>query len=221
MRNLVLILFLLFTISCTRGFYNTTETYEDPQEARDLIKGLRDGTLIVQIPFEKKKVEILKSLYLKEGDPAVRKRLKEDHDIFLEELVDNQKSIVEGIVSIYSFSRYAFVPDTLIKEFKDGKRDNIFLNNDLTLGKVVDIDTTKTILFLRDHRDYDNLFIHKFNGTYPPNPFPYTTQLPLKPNAKVNYMELFNLKTYNSLHHAIYIMDRKLRGFYNSNYSAD
>lgn len=202
-------------VACERGYYNSTETYYNKKEAKELINGLKEGFLIVQIPCEKKKREILYSLYENETDASKKEEYKKDYDAFLLELEVAQIGLYNGVKSFYSFSDYAFIPDTLIGNFKKGRRDNIFLNDSLEVGKEINIDTSQMVLILRDHRDYDNLYIHKLNGSFPPSPFPYSTQLPLINKTKIDVFEMAKLKGSDRFFHAIYIMNQRLASFYN------
>jgi len=200
--------------SCTRGYYNTTQDYYDYEESFQLIHDLKDGILIVQIPYEKRKFDILKRIYEKEPNPEKKASLKEEYDALILDLKQTQKSLILGTIDYYKFSDFAFVPDTLINEFKKGERKNIFLDNDLSLGKEVNIDTSKTILFLRDLRDYDNLFIHKFDGTYPPAPFPYTSQVPTGEMDRIDIDSPHVLGIKNGILRALYTVNKRLTGFY-------
>jgi len=176
-------IFLLFAItitivSCSNSrYYDLTETYYDLDKSVDLIRGLKEGTLIVQIPCERRKLEVLKKVYINQKDPEKKQEQKEEYEKFKDYLKFVQETIIENTINNYSFSKYAFVPDTLITAFKKGQRENIFLDASFEFTNDVKIDASELTLFLRGQRDYDYLCIHEFNGKFPPRPFPYNSNL--------------------------------------------
>lgn len=212
MKNIVLFFLIASFLSCDRGYYNALQNEYNYEEAYNLAQGLKDGILIIQIPTDRRKLALLESMHEKETDLAKKALSKENLTNARDKLESVQYDMIAATLEYYKFSDFAFVPDSLIKEFKEGQRENIFLEYDLTLGKKVDIDDSKTIMFLRQHRDYDHLFVHQYDGTYPPAPFPYTSQLALKNTDEVAFDKLVSIKN-EYIYHAIYIVDRKLTSF--------
>ena len=219
MRVLGLLMLIFLTISCSRGYYNVSQTYYDFEESYELVEALKEGMLIIQIPCTKKKTEILYSMYLKEEDPDKKSKLKEEYEQETLQLAFTQESIFKATMKYYDFSDYAFVPDTLIRAFKNGRRDNIFLKPDLTLGEEIKIDETKEIFYLRYVRDFDDLRIYRKDGSVPPDPFPYASTVP------TGDMDLFDLEETSEMHlnikifHAINIVNKRLKGFLEKNKS--
>ena len=217
MNRIVLLLLIFISFSCSRGYYNTVQSYYNYEEAYQLVHGLKEGTLIVQIPCNKKKADIFKSLYEKEENIEKKAELKNEYDQLTYQIYRNQQSLLNGINKYYNFSNYVFVPDTLIKEFKKGKREDIFLKADLTFEENVDIDTTKTIMLLRDFRDYDDLYIYKLDGSVPPKPFPYASTIPTSDIVVLGADVIDKSDENMDVHQAIFTIDARLKNFYNHN----
>ena len=177
-RIFSLFVFIFTVISCSNSrYFDLTETYYDLDKSVELIHGLKDGTLIVQIPCERRKLEVLKKIYTNQKDPEKKKEQKKDYEEFKEYLRFVQETIIENTNKSYTFSKYAFVPDTLITAFKRGQRKNVFINESFEFTNDIEIGETELTLFLRGHRDYDYLYIHESNGKFPPRPFPYNSNL--------------------------------------------
>lgn len=215
MKYIALLLLIFISFSCSRGYFNTVQSYYDYEEAYQLVHGLKDGTLIVQIPCNKRKKEIFKNLYEKEEDIERKAELKNDYDQITYQLQRNQKSLLNGIIKYYNFSQYVFIPDTLLRDFKNGKRENIFLKPNLTFEPNIDVDTTKTIMILRDFRDYDDLYIYKIDGSIPPNPFPYASTVPTGGINVLAANVIEKSEENMDVHEAIYTINARLKNFHN------
>lgn len=214
MRHLIVLFLLLSSLSCSRGYFNTVEVEYNYKEAYDLVHGLKNGTLIVQLPCEKRKVELLTSLYQKEKDSVKKQERKEELENYQVNLARIHEAMVKGVNQFYNFSKVAIVPDTLITEFKSGKRKNIFLNPDFTFKEDMFIDTSQTILYLRNHRDYDQLLIKKPNGASPPNPFPYGSTVPTHELDRIDFDSKPISEDNTSIFKAIITINERLVGFY-------
>lgn len=165
---------MIFLVSsCSNVYYNTAENIRDEKQAMALIKGLKSGTLIVQIPCEKQKLHVMKNLANKEKDPEKKAELQQNYEDQKDYLKMIQSAMIQAANHQYLFSNYYFLPDTSVVAFKKGERDNIFINDEFEYIPKVNIDDNSTILFLRGERQYDYLYVYKPDATYPPEPFPY------------------------------------------------
>jgi len=221
MKYIFLLVLVLIGFSCSRGYYNVTQNYYDYDEAYELVHKLTKGTLIVQIPCERRKIQLMTLLFEKEKNLIEKKRLKIELDEFKNKLLIVQKTMISGTEKFYIYSKYAFVPDTLINDFKNGKRENIFIDSALSFKKDISIDTSNIIMFLRSLRDYDDLFIHKSDGKYPPRPFPYASTVPTRDFDRVDFDTKPISKDNTGIYKAIITINERLVGFYEYNKAPD
>lgn len=213
-RALFLLLLAACTAGCSRFYYDTAEVEYDLDKAMSIWQGLKDGYLIVQIPTYGQKEKLLKSLATTTEDENKRREFQQAYETAVVELGNSQIELFKGIEQHYSFSKYAFVPDTLIQEFRQGSRKNVFINGNNDFVEI-DIPSDATILILRDRRDFDDLNLFNLDGTTPPRPFPFTTTVSTGDLNMLSYDKLSGYLESSSIYAAIYVLDQKLKGFYN------
>ncbi len=215
--RLIFGLFIIMSIaSCSRGFLEHADTYYDYSEAYDMCYRLKSGLLVVQVPSEGKKHQLMKIQFENEDNPKKREKLKSVYNKEMIELGQAQRSLVNGFPEYYKFSSVAFVPDTLVKEFKLGRRTNIFLNQELELTTNESIDTSKIIMYVRSLRDYDHLYIYTSQNILPPKPFPFSSTVS---TSNINIMaksEKVSPIENNQIYTAIVTLNRKLIKLYQS-----
>ncbi|MDF1696325.1 MAG: hypothetical protein P1U56_10850 [Saprospiraceae bacterium] len=219
-KKYLVILVILVLASCSRSFYfDTTENEYNEAEAIEIIKGLKKGTLLVQLPCERRKLEVMKKVVAAEKDldkKAIKQKELDDYQMFLKNI---QLEIINNFHTKYSFSKFAFIPDTLVKSFKNGVRNNLFVNSSLEIIDDVPIADDELVLFLRSHRDYDYFYFHKMDGSYPPKPFPYNTNIStLEAPAKGTHMPFERRTIEIHIKDAIGNIDKKLISFYEQHY---
>ena len=142
-----------------------------------MIHDLKKGTLVVQIPCEKRKVQILEQMVENETDRDKKKELEEklqNYKVFLRYI---QVSIVEAATRNYKFSKMVFLPDSSVKSFKAGLRQHVVLDSNLDKISEVEFEEDEKIMFIRGGRYYDYMYVHRWDGTYPPDPFPYYSSI--------------------------------------------
>jgi len=100
----------------------------ETQEALDVIK---DHGLVIRLNCNSAKIDTINSI-LKRGDlkESTAKKLKSQRDKTVKEFDEKNKVIIQTFQSNYEFSKVYFVPDSLFREFVDGRRDMIFLDAD-------------------------------------------------------------------------------------------
>lgn len=216
MRFFLSILLIVFLIGCSRGYYERLDTYYNYPQAYEYCQNLKTSTLIVQIPCEGKKQRLLKSNYLSEANKKKKSRLKEAYTTSMTELAQAQKSLVKSFSEYYNFSKFVFLPDTLVEEFKQGRRENIFLDKNFEFYSDKSINTVDSYMFLRDYVDYDHLYIYTDENKLPPKPFPYSSTVTTKTiniNKKATKPE--NIES-ERIFIAVATINRKLRDFFHA-----
>lgn len=219
-QTLFLLLLAACIASCSRYRYSqfrydTVEVEYDLERAMSIWEGLKDGYLIVQIPTYGQKEKLLKSLATTTKDERKRSEFQKAYETAVVELGNSQIELFKGIEQHYSFSKYAFIPDTLIHEFRQGGRKNVLINSNHDFVDI-DIPSDATILILRDRRDFDDLNLFNLDGTTLPRPFPFTTTVStLDSSLWSSYFKSFGNLESSSINAAIYVLDQKLKGFYN------
>lgn len=218
LKNSILLILVILFISCsTSGYYDIRENTWNKEEAIRLVKDLKTGTLIVQIPTERRKSEVMLKMISSEKDAAKKALKQQEYYEFKKELSIIQKTLITSIQTDYSFSKYAFVPDSLIKTFKTGIRENVFINEEFKFVNNIEFEDAGSFLYLRSHRDFDDLFFHKEDGSFAPKPFPYQTSIStLEVPAEGTHLPFKRADTKTLIKYAIGNLDKKLNKFYNS-----
>ena len=216
-RISILCLIVLSIASCRNIYYDTTETEYDKEESISLINELKKGTMVIQLPCERRKLELLRSKAKNESDSKKKNIYLEDYNNYILSLQYVQKSLIIAANQRYTFSNFVFVPDSLIVAFKNGQRKNIFVDKSLAFDNSVKIEEDNVVLFLRGERYFDYLYIHRFNGKFPFRPFPYYSSLSLKDGIPKDFSR-FSIVTsfdWSSLfNEAISNINHKLYRFY-------
>lgn len=210
--RLILGLFIIVSIaSCSRGFLEHADTYYNHSEAYEMCQKLKTGFLIVQVPCEGRKHKLLKAQLENEKNPKKRKRLESTYNKELLELSQAQRSLVNGFPAYYDFSKVAFIPDTLISEFKKGRKTNIFFDQNLSLITDQSIDTSSYVMYVRNLRDFDHLYIYTSNNILPPDPFPYSSTVSTNDINILAKSEKTTLIENHQIYMAIVTLNRKLK----------
>ncbi len=204
-------------MSCSNLYYDTTETYVNKEEAISMINKLKEGTLVIQLPCEKRKLEILEKKANNESDPQKKARYLEEFGNYKLYLNFIQSAIVKAATKHYTFSKLFFLPDTSVVAFKNGQRENTLINDSFEFVNNYKFEESELILLLRGQRYYDYLYIHNLDGSYPPDPFPYYSAMSVFLNAPNDYDKLDRKKQIESeklLYQAFANLNYKLTGFY-------
>ncbi len=208
---------VIFLASCKNVYYNTTETVHDEKKAISMITSLKKGVMVIQIPCEKRKLSVLEKQAKNEADPVKKDKYSNELANYKEYLKFIQKSLMEAASKEYKFSRYLFLPDSAVVAFKNGKRDNIFINDSFEFVNETEIEENELVLFLRGQRYYDFLYIHKWDNAYPPEPFPYYSAMATilsPPNSyeKLDWDKMIDWKAL--FYEALANLNYKLENFY-------
>jgi len=103
----------------------------DTEEAMNIIE---EHGLVVRVNFYKATLDSL-SRIIQLGDVSEVKKKKLE-ELYVQTLFESEKNInllLESYRNNFGFCKIHFVPDYLFKEFVEGKRDSIFLNENLQL----------------------------------------------------------------------------------------
>lgn len=207
-------LFLLFSCSRSINFYNLKEAEYDKEKAIQMINEFEEGTLVVQIPCEKQRQNVFQNMIKNESDPEKKAQLSAEYDNFKLYLLYIHQSMVEAVKSEYTFSKYIFVPDTLIKKFKLGMSENIVLDDQLQFIESYEHKDSGLKLYLRGHRDYDHLYLYDLQGDLPPEPFPSRATLGTLESPAIGTYSFFDrLTIQKAISWGIANLNKKLHNF--------
>ncbi len=96
-------------------------------EAFDLIQN--DG-LVIRLNCNKAKIDTLGNIINRGGlKEATKAKLIKEREKTMQEFNEKNKRVIARFEELYSYSKVYFVPDSLFKEFVEGRRENIFVNN--------------------------------------------------------------------------------------------
>lgn len=214
MRLIIGLFIVVVVTSCSRGYLEHADSYYDYSEAYDMCFKLKKGLLVVQVPSEGRKHQLMKIQFENEDNPKKKLKLKSVYENEIVELRKAQRSLVKGFPEYYKFSNVVFVPDTLVKDYKLGRRTNIFLDQELNLTSNISSDTASFTMYLRSFRDYDHLYIYTAENILPPKPFPYSSTVS---SSNLNIMaksENTILIENHQIYTAIVTLNRKLIKLY-------
>jgi len=219
-RYLILCSIVILLASCKNVYYNTTETVYDKNKAISMINGLKKGVLIIQIPCERRKLAVLEKKAKNEADPEKKEKYSNELENYKLYLNFIQKSLMEAATKEYKFSKYVFLPDSSVVAFKNGQRKNILINESFEFVNDAEISENEQTLFLRGQRYYDFLYIHNWDSSYPPEPFPYYSAMATilsPPNSyeKIDWDKLIDWKAL--FYEALANLNFKLENFYQKN----
>jgi hypothetical protein len=208
--------------SCTNVYYNTNETVHNKEKAIEMINAFKRGTLVIQIPCDRKKLEVLENKATNETDKQKKVKYLEEFEKQKQNLNFIQTSMMEAAKKQFTFSKYVFLPDTAVLAFKNGQRDDIFIDDSFEFVNDIEISESELILFLRGQRHYDYLYIYNWNNSFPPEPFPYYSSMTTFIKAsndydKKNYAAIVDWK--KLFYEAFANLNLKLANFYEKNKS--
>ncbi|HMQ46664.1 MAG TPA: hypothetical protein PKA00_03785 [Saprospiraceae bacterium] len=100
-------------------------------KAKEQIKELHEGTLIVRIPTQHKKIAALEELLQnKELSPANRKRLEDQLETTRQEAQNFSLYVLEAFDTVYDFSKVLFMYDTDMAALQSSNPSGFFLNRE-------------------------------------------------------------------------------------------
>lgn len=141
-----------------------------PNEAVQTLDQLASGTLVVRVPTQGKKIAFLKEAMARTSDQKkrgqyaalVKQAIQEDQTQF--------QTISTSFERHYSFSKYAFVPDSLYKNFLRGER-NVFIKTDTDKVFTDTIPGEFFVWLTLEHKNQFGLFAKE--GVRLPDPLPW------------------------------------------------
>lgn len=102
------------------------------ERARESIKALKGGALIVRLPSHQKKIDALKGILSSTGqDSPNRKRLEKQFKSTLADRQEFNQNIMMAFNEAYNFSEAYFILDTATASLKGGQFQGIFLDDSL------------------------------------------------------------------------------------------
>lgn len=153
---------VLFLIIVNTGFVlpilgqeEENQSYRERKDKAEAdIKKLKEGVLIIRLPSQRNKIEMLQEL-LDGGklEEKTEKRIRERLEGTKAKTESFNKSMMTAFYEKYRFSDFLFMLDTASVQLKNGTRQGIFLNKELTIDPSLSL----------DDRPY---FVLRFGTTY-------------------------------------------------------
>jgi len=146
------------------SFHDYAEINKDV--AAQMIKRLKNDTLVVVIPTYANKERLLKAAYKKSRD---KKRLKQSIlNLYAEQRVE-QEAVVYAFSEYYSFSEVLFIPDSLVYSLEMGEQRAFFINEK---GRIDPSITLKNRAPIKLIKQFDEEWQVKIKNKMIPSPFP-------------------------------------------------
>jgi len=187
------------------------------EEATAALIDLHQGTLVVSVPTDHKKISLLQAVYDK--DPSKKRTGKELESAMT--TIDKTRRDFERYFPLYTFSEYILVDDTLVKPFLAGYPVSTMTSVEGMETSTVSIDTTKKTFVCRAGRVHDDISIRRQDGSAIAAPFPLGSQLSLGDIDMVDNDALSSILEESVIGHAIVILDAKLNTRYANLVPAD
>ena len=156
----LLIICLTGLNSCAPTVGFSLKTGFDREFAKDVIEELKEQPLLVVLPTERKKINLLKDV-----DPEKAAFYSEQREILNKALVD---AFTEG----FDFTDVWFIPDSLVHDYENGIKQPYFVNSNMQLDASIGYIFEAPIkLILADYTGKRTFEVTKRNEIVP-NPFP-------------------------------------------------
>jgi hypothetical protein len=150
--------------------------------AKDLIKELKEGVLIVRLESQDKKITKLREL-LEESSGDSRQQIEERIERTIQERDETNRYLLEAFREKYAFSDYRAMYDTETVALFRGVREGIFLNNDLEPDPEITLPTDKFLIAELGYTDPQKdarvfgLMVLDAQANKLDRPFPYFSKL--------------------------------------------
>ncbi|MFT6334028.1 MAG: hypothetical protein ACJATI_000760 [Halioglobus sp.] len=195
----------LFLSSCATVSFHDSAVY-DQERAAELIRQLKNDTLLIAYPTYQKKERIVKSALKK--FPESEKKLMKDLEDIKNDRVENLTSVQNAFNENFTFCTYLFIPDSLVYAFEAGEERPFFLGENGSLDPT--IIHTKKKPFKVLHRT-DTEWDLRIGNELLPNPFPNRIAY------RNNLLELLGLEDFGTIVKKISLaLQRRLDKFYNN-----
>lgn len=187
-------------ISGNRGFYDLNKSEFNQSRAVEQLKQLKNGVLIVSIPTDRQKINLLKNTNKKQYKKVAK------------EIAFARENMMIAMSRFYKFSEYIFIADSSLVSFTNKNDKTHFISPTGESMETYDIDTSSTFFVLKDIKDYDHLFIFDKYNNYPSRPFPYESSLNVrgKKVLSFDYFQALDIDYQTRLSQAIYILSKRL-----------
>ena len=118
--------------------------------ARESIKALYGGTLIVRLPSYQTKIDGMKDILSSSGpDSPNRKRVEKLLEATLADRKEFNQNMMAAFEEVYGFSSAYFMLDTATAALKSGRLEGIFLNSSLDVDPTIQLDGAPPYFVLR------------------------------------------------------------------------
>ena len=158
---------------------------ERVETARESVRALKQGTLIVRLPSYQTKIDGLKDVLSSAGpDSPNRKRIEKQLEQTLADRQEFNQNIMEAFREAYNFSEVHFMLDTATATLKTGQLQGYFLNDNLETDPAIQLEGPIPYFILRfgstsnmttDGLEAMVVMNDRFQDMY--KPFPYYQRL--------------------------------------------
>ena len=139
----------------------------DKEVAVESIQKLKGDTLLIVVPTNRKKIQIIKNS--SKSSRAERKKLKQQLIVLYAQRLVQQEALINSFNEHYSFSPVLYIPDSLVYQFESGQKGNYFLNESLRIDSTLSFSNTSPIKLIQQ---FDQVWHIKIKNKIIPNPFP-------------------------------------------------
>jgi hypothetical protein len=165
---------ILFIVFCLTFIIGDNYAQPDPPQtsAESAIVDLKEGAAIVRLYMNNPKLVKLREIKNRPGtSKEERNRMDIEIDKHIQDRRDYAKQVIQNFTEYYDFSQVYFMPDSLFREFLNGRRDGIFLNDNADLDPESHLEIEQFLIFGRGNRDEDFIVLRR-DGTSMPSAFP-------------------------------------------------
>ncbi len=163
------LVFLILCSSCS--VRNSADRWAAAGNARDILQRFKEGTLVVRVPTQgKKRAYLRQALSQKQAGSPERIRFAAMLETARAEDELRFERISSAFHEFYTFSRVAFVPDSLYGAFLQGRK-NVFVENAQAEPVTKDVGNDVYLWLALDHELQFGLF--QYPGNRLPDPLPY------------------------------------------------
>lgn len=203
---------LCITSCLTRSRFNLLDEQRpyNYEMAAQAVKDLREGLLLVSIPTDHRKIQLLEMVVASDKGTSSKKQELEKAKA---EISRTREHFITYFHRFYTFSDFQLLDDTLVRSYLN--RDVVKVPADLLVeGELtVQRDTSSTLFVCRANRDFDDLAIYSDLGKPIAAPFPSGSQLSSGGIDAVSTDFLSGVLEKSEIGHAVLILTKKLERF--------
>lgn len=172
-RNVVVLFFALLIMglsACsTNSFINSDQ--QSNVEPIQAIKELKEGTLVIRVPMQQRKLDTLASI-INRKNSSKNSWVSKEYDETEAERQNYFNKVLEELSSNYSFSDYLVIADNQYLKLLDGEKSGVFLNSHGNIDDQITLEGNYLILLLDKVSKQKDFIIVDQEGSVLSRPFP-------------------------------------------------